>query len=38
MSPLIEAEAVLTPAKPVARVGPLRLRAAAPLKVASSAL
>ena len=38
MSALIEAEAVLTPAKPVARVGPLRLRAAAPLKVASSAL
>jgi hypothetical protein len=43
MSPLIEAEATLTPAKPVARVGPLRLRAAsskgeAPLKVAATAL
>jgi hypothetical protein len=38
LSPLIDAEALLTPAKPVARVGPLRLRAATPLTVAATAL
>ena len=36
MSPLIDAVATVSPAKPVARVGALRLRAATPLKVASA--